>query len=404
MDRMATIRNILGDLNRGFQKDYQIGREDAQTVFYRAQELKDLDKEAPMFDSMMGTHMGDLRRKELMGRISDEEQQALVEANMHLQRDQSKAFQAGQILGTLAGDLTQDSTRSIWWLLNAMQATGNVLNDAALKKAAPELWQRSPVMSEKGNHVIIKGKADSVLMKEAEKRGMLRENDEGVLVPSRGYSWKKNKKTKFTELHKRNYEPGMLAALAVPTGMAVNNGLGLLTPLGGAEGYKAASPSSEDPSKTNNVISEVAQKYFLGRTGNLLPYDEFKKVRPDVSLAEYKAYQADKYDNNLDLNPFDGDISLPGGAVKANIDGIHGAEVSILGRSLPVSTGVIPTASAILGTALGARYGHRSGKRGVKGGLIGGMTGVAAGTVAGSIIEGERRRRNGLENGELPLS
>ena len=46
-------------------------------------------------------------------------------------------------------------------------------------------------------------------------------------------------------------------------------------------------PSEEDPSKTNNVLGEVAAKYILGRTGNLLPWDEFKKVRPDVSKDEY---------------------------------------------------------------------------------------------------------------------
>ena len=96
------------------------------------------------------------------------------------------------------------------------------------------------------------------------------------------------------------------------------------------------------------MIAEVAQKYILGKTGGLLPYEEFKKVRPDVSRAEYKAYQADKFDNSEDWNPFDGDVSLVGGAVKANIDGIHGAEVSMLGRSLPVNTGVIPLPQLLL--------------------------------------------------------
>ena len=60
--------------------------------------------------------------------------------------------------------------------------------------------------------------------------------------------------------------------MSIPAGIAINTGLGLMTPFGGAEGYKAALPSDEDPSKTSNVIGEVAAKYFLGRTGNLLPY------------------------------------------------------------------------------------------------------------------------------------
>ena len=231
---------------------------------------------------------------------------------------------------------------------------------------------------------------------------MVRRGDNEQLVPMRGYSFKKNDAGNNI-LQKNNYSRGMIAATAIPTGLAINTGLGLMTPFGGAEGYKANNPSPDDPTKTNNVIAEVAQKYILGKTGGLLPYEEFKKVRPDVSRAEYKAYQADKFDNSEDWNPFDGDVSLVGGAVKANIDGIHGAEVSMLGRSLPVNTGVIPFTSALAGTALGGRYGHRQHKKGAMGALVGGLGANFAGQAVGSIIENERRRRNGIENGELPL-
>ena len=70
--------------------------------------------------------------------------------------------------------------------------------------------------------------------------------------------------------------------------MQLTTGLGLFTPFGGAEGYKAAIPNEEDPSKTDNLLGEVALKYFMGRTGNMLPYEEFKKVRPDVTKDEYQ--------------------------------------------------------------------------------------------------------------------
>lgn len=412
MERHERIKNILSQINplnevnrqnfsQGFQKDYQLGRDDSQMAFYRTRNLKGQAEDAPLFDSMAGTHMGVTRLKELTNKVSPERRQALIEADMHLDTSAAPSYQAGQIVGTAAADLTQDTSRSVWWLLNALQATGNVVGDQVLKKAAPELWGRTTQMSAKGGVPIIKGKEDSMLMKEAVKRGMLQEID-GNLVPSRGYSWKKNVSTGNSELQKRNYSQGMLASLAIPGGVAINSGLGLLTPFGGAEGYKAIAPDPEDPTKTNNIVSEVAQKYLLGRSGNLLPYDEFKKVRPDVSKGEYAAYQADKYDNRLDLNPFDGDISLPGGMVKANVEGIHGPEVSILGRSLPATTGGLPFATAIVGTALGARRGMKSGK-GAMGGLVGGTAGVGTGIIAGSIIEGERRRRNSIENGELPL-
>ena len=62
-----------------------------------------------------------------------------------------------------------------------------------------------------------------------------------------------------------------MQALAIPTGVAINAGIGLLNPLGGSGGYAAAIPSEADPSKTDNALLEVAAKYILGKTGNLLP-------------------------------------------------------------------------------------------------------------------------------------
>ena len=53
----------------------------------------------------------------------------------------------------------------------------------------------------------------------------------------------------------------------------------------------------------------------------------------------------------LDVDPRDGDVGLPGGAVKYTSEGIHGPEVQFLGRSLPVTTGIVPFASAVAGAA-----------------------------------------------------
>ena len=152
---------------------------------------------------------------------------------------------------------------------------------------------------------------------------------EEKLTAARGYSFDDT-----GDLQKRNYTPGMVQALAIPTGVAINSGLGLLTPFGGYEGYKAAVPSDEDPTKTDNVALEVGLKYLMGKTGNLLPYSEFSKVRPDVSREEYNQYQAFKYDKDEDYNPFDdGNFSIGGGALRGTSDGIHGAELQFLGKA-----------------------------------------------------------------------
>jgi hypothetical protein len=226
------------------------------------------------------------------------------------------------------------------------------------------------------------------------REGILK-NIDGKNKPARGYKTKDVEGG--TEILKRNYSPGMVQSLAIPTGIAINSGLGLLTPFGGAEGYKAALPSEEDPTKTANVIGEVGLKYVMGRTGQLLPYSDFNQVRPDVSRDEYERYQAFKYDKNEDWNPTDGDITIAGGAIKATDEGIHGPELQFLGRSLPVTTGVVPYVGALAGGAIGARMGVPN-KRAAISGLIGGMGGLAVGQLTGHALEAERRRRNTNEN------
>lgn len=407
-DRRQRVLNILSQLNpmdeqvrrdfsKGFATDYGIGREDTQTAYYRQRGLDGEQKESTRWNSLTGTHLLGTRINELRGKTTPSKRQALAENDMNLRG--TIAHKGGQLVGSVANDLTQDTTRSIYWLLNAAQATGEVLNEQLLSRAVPELYRKSPVQNPSApfkiednkkvpNYLSVKDKGGKAEML---KQGYAKVIDDRV-TPSRGYSI-----DEFGDLQKRNYDPGFIQALAIPTGVAINSGLGLLTPFGGAEGYKAALPSQEDPTKTQNVLGEVGLKYFMGRTGNLLPYNEFKQVRPDVSREEYNAYQQFKYDKREDYNPLDGDISMLAGALRATTDGIHGPEVQFLGRSLPATTGVTPFLASMIGTAVGARRGQRS-QQAVKGGLIGGTTGLLAGHVTGSIIEDERRRRNAVEN------
>ena len=117
-----------------------------------------------------------------------------------------------------------------------------------------------------------------------------------------------------------------------------------------------------------------------------------------VSKDEYRRYKAFKFDKREDYNPFDdGQAGALMGALKFTAEGIHGPEVQFLGRSLPVSTAILPAAASVLGTAYGARRGAPTG-RAVRGGLIGGMGSLAASSLIGNAIEGERRRRNQQEN------
>lgn len=398
--RRDQISKILSDLKQGFVEDYGIGKEDTTRMYYRQRDLEDAADDAPAFTNMINTHPGIFRVREALGKISPEAAQALQESNMNLRG--TRAHKVGQIGGSLAADLTQDRSRSIYWLLNALQATGEVINESALAKAAPSLYKTSPVINPNVKKLVDGQKVDKVLQlgNRDDRAYMLRNkmivDQDGKYVPGRGYKFKPSEDG-GTELHQRNYSQGMLASLAIPTGIAINSGLGLLTPFGGAEGYKAALPSDEDPTKTENVLGEVALKYIMGRTGNMLPYEEFVQVRPDVSRSEYNQYQAFKYNKNEDYDLSDGDLTLGAGALKVAADGIHGPEVQFLGRSLPVTTGVVPYLSALAGGVVGARAGVKS-NRAAMGGLAGGTAGLVAGQVVGNIIEQERRRRNASEN------
>jgi hypothetical protein len=401
-DRMQQIRKILSDVGEGFKADYEIGREDRRNAFLRGRKLKGQTEESARIDALIGTHPANFRMKEALGKISPQDQQALRELDMQLRG--STAHKTGQFLGSIANDVTQDATRSVYWLLNAAQATGEVINEKLLAEVVPQLYQKSAVQSidvpykkvPGGKEKRILNIKDKQMREEMLNRGYAKnimQGGEEKLTAARGYSF-----DDAGDLQKRNYSPGMVQALAIPTGVAINSGLGLLTPFGGYEGYKAAVPSDEDPTKTDNVALEVGLKYLMGKTGNLLPYSEFSKVRPDVSREEYNAYQAFKYDKDEDYNPFDdGNFSIGGGALRGTSDGIHGAELQFLGRSLPATTAGVPYLTALAGTVGGALAGRSRGKAAI-GGLVGGMGGVSLGIAAGNIIEQERRRRNAAEN------
>ena len=375
------------EFKEGVALDYGVGRDDRAKMHYAERELKGLDDDSPRLVNMAATHPVSYRARELAGLADKEAVRARTE--MGIGPLPTKAGQVGQLVGSMGADLTQDISRNWWWLFNAAQATGNVINESTIGQVNPDLYgaQKTNIDYKDGQALVDAGLAKKQSGRFIRNPGVFNQGGKAA---------------------KRNYRSGYVEALAIPAGVAINNSLGLLTPFGGAEGYEAVIPNAEDPSKTDNMIAEVAAKYILGRTGGLLDYDEFKKVRPDVSKGEYNAYKAFKYDNSTDLNPLDGDFTLPSGVIKGTTDGIHGAEIQFLGRSLPVTTAVVPFASAVIGGAMGVRRGKRYRQGGdlygtpdpdaVKRGMMGATAGSVGGIALGNLLEAERRRRNEASN------
>ncbi len=366
---LAALVDAVGEGPAEHRQAFELGRE-----------LNEKFADAPRMQQMLGANPGIARVREVMG-VADANH---VEARRRigLGAKSGTPERVGQLGGTLIADAVQDRSRSVWWLLNAFQATGNIGAEFAFNAANPDLYSAHNVRDELGLIPI----TDTTRAKVA-----------GLIDPETGHKKSGvgerliNNGKYFTQ---RNYRPGHVRLLDVAPGIAINSGLGLLTPFGGAEGYEAAVPSKEDKSKTDNVVAEVAAKYILGRTGNLLPYSEFSKVRPDVSKEEYNRYKAFKWDKEGDMDLSDGNFTVPTGVIKGTMDGIHGPEIQFLGRSLPVSTGIVPYASAVAGGAIGLR----NKKNSLRNGLIGSVAGLTGGQIGGNLIENERRRRNKKEN------
>ena len=104
-----------------------------------------------MIDQMMGSNRTVTLMRELAGKADPTQVAARNDMNIGLSSD--KWERRGQIAGTLVSDIVQDRGRAIWWLFNAPQATGNVLNDIALKTVAPGLYKTKRVTDKAGREI-----------------------------------------------------------------------------------------------------------------------------------------------------------------------------------------------------------------------------------------------------------
>ena len=384
----GNIPEFLNRFKEGFAKDFFVGPEDIQQASYDGLERSQRNREQPMFSGMMMNHPLSYRTREALGIADPNFVAAREAAGMGLSKD--RATRIGQIAGSVGHDIMNDGTRRLYWLLNAPQAVGQVAADQVLRRANEarggfDIFGTTPVpiKTTKGTRGANIRDRDFLL-----KEKIIRETPDGPrMMP--GYS-----KSGTGDIFKRNTNKAQQLALAVPAGLLINTGIGLMAPFGGAEGYKAMLPSEEDPSKTDNVLGEVAMKYLLGQSGRLLPYEEFSKVRPDVTKEEYRNYKINMNDRREDYNPLDGDVAIGGGLIRGIADGIHGPEVQFMGRSLPLTTTILPAAASIAGMGIGA-----STKRSYRNALKGSVGGAIGGSIIGNLLEAERRRRNAEENG-----
>ena len=133
-----TWKDRFRDFSSAAQEAYGEGRVDHTKATYAAREMAGQDSDQPRIVETLSTNPTFTRGAEALGK----QNASLKEARRRLGMGEktTMAGKLGQGLGTIGADLTQDTTRGLWWLLNAAQATGNVINEFALHKANPKLY------------------------------------------------------------------------------------------------------------------------------------------------------------------------------------------------------------------------------------------------------------------------
>lgn len=305
-----------------------------------------------------------------------------------LMREQSILKKIGRATGSVIGDISEDRTRSLWWLLNAPQAITSTIADTVVGGADPNLRTRRKIMPKDFERAVEQGllrRVGDAPRRKTTRRDVVVDDtnpqaqqiidefgdylDDPTTLNADNYEPAKpgvrrsyDPETKQHIYTQRRVSPSKIALFGLGgTALATNAGLGLIGTedsgvplLGRREGYGASAPSSEDARLTDNIGEEVITKYLLSRDGKLLPKREFLLERGDVSPEQYADYQAYSFDKNTDLNPFDdGRVNILNGLAKGSLTGIHGPEVQFLGQTLSFNEAIVPIMGALAGTAVG---------------------------------------------------
>lgn len=277
---------------------------------------------------------------------------------------------AAYVAGRAAQDVLTDGTRGVWWQANHPLGLLGLISEGVSARAglAPDLDVESQVLEGRGE-VASKAAVDA----EFARRMGFRHNGEGHGPP----------------LTLARYA---IPALATAVMTQASGNTSYLNVLGGGRtpGFQAVMPMPDDPKESESPLLELGARYLFGRTGRVLPWEEFTAERPEVSYDDYKAYAAYQFDKGpLDL-----------GLVRATTRNLDGEpEMAMLGFRVPF-TAATATAGALAGGYLGAQHADRiindamaeklkldpRGPRRLAGAAIGSLLGAIGGKVTGSLV------------------
>jgi len=150
----------------------------------------------------------------------------------------------------------------------------------------------------------------------------------------------------------------------------------MFRPKGFAQAY--AGEGSEDRRETTQPVPELFERFFLGRTGRPLAYEEAQKDIPSLTPERYGNYLRNYYQDKGFL-----------GILKATPENLEGVpEARLLGY--PVTIPSVTTAvGGIAGAAAAIRTAPKLGgsfKRGLAGAALGSGAGIIAGNLANTAL------------------
>jgi hypothetical protein len=236
------------------------------------------------------------------------------------------AGKAAYVAGRVAHDVLTDGTRVPYWALNHPLAITGMAGEAASTAAglAPNYDEERQLMQARGETA-----SRSAIDAEFARRNGFYHAGEGGGVP----------------LTLARYA---IPALATAAMTQLSGNTNYLNILGGGRtpGFQAVLPAEGDPSQSSNPLLELGARYLFGRTGRVLPWEEFHAERPDVSFDDYQRYAAYQFDKG-----FLG-LGLVRGTTR-NLDGEM--EGTLMGFRVPLSAATA-AAGAIGGGMLGAHH------------------------------------------------
>jgi hypothetical protein len=294
--------------------------------------------------------------------------------------DQGNAYTLGGRIGHLAAalqkDLSFDGSRVPYWALNHPLAMMSVVGRTASEAGGFQMLSKDYRQMEAEIREQAKGLGAD--------RHISRDEMRDRWKAQQGYR---------TDIDPRAL-PHNLAATALPVLASAalvqasgNHDLLNLAQGGRSAGYQAVIPTQGDLTQTSNPVLEAVARYVFGRTGRVLPWEQFTEERPDVGPEDYAAYKRHQFDGGV----------LDIGLIKGTSRNLEGEpEGTMMGFRVPLSaagTGLGALGAGVIGAHVGgrgvspgtgssdSRLLTRVGPRRMAGSLLGGVLGAIAGNL-----------------------